>query len=186
MLAQESLNVALKLMRRALSVIYMSVGFFLAMIWALGSYTTLIIVAYLAVASVIYPHVFRPIIRFRKVAVALGISPKREKFYTTLGFTVSGMGLGAVLLTLAGTYGLIQLNVAPLLGMLATLLSLAGIMIGLVGAPGVFGVSEGGGLAVLLIAIVMYLIRPDLVLPVTAVLFMTLGVFSYWWCYLRG
>ena len=61
-------DVVKKLLRGALSVIYITVVFFLVLTWLWGNYVgvTALVIAYLVRASILYPHVFRPLIRLGK------------------------------------------------------------------------------------------------------------------------
>lgn len=179
-------DVIRRLLRRALSVIYVTVGFFLILTWVWGNYVGVIalVIAYLVCASILYPHVFRPLIKFREVTKVL--SRGTTSVFKVFGSLSSAFGLAAVALLITKQFYSVPTYLVPLMGALATLVSLVAMVLALLKSPKLYGLPEALATAVLGLAIVLYFIRPSTVLPITGASFMCLGMYTYYFYYVRA
>ncbi len=178
------LVVAKRLLRRALSVVYTSVGFFMVLAWVWRDYVgvTVIAIAYLVGASILYGHVFKPLIRFREVARVFS-GCKTVNVVKYLGFTASAFGLSAIVSMVLSSYLNIPGYVTPLLGIIATVVSIILLLIGVYGSIELFDPPEIGVIVLLGLAIVLYVVKPSLVLPIVGCSFMCLGMYTYYLYY---
>ncbi len=184
-MGEEVLIVAKRLLRRALSTVYTSVGFFLVLTWIWGDYIGIIpiAIAYLVIASLFYGHVFRPLIRFRKIqSMVTGYS---VNVYKIMGAIISVFGLTAILSMILRNYLGIPEYVTPLTGIIATVLSIIVLLIAIIGSPDLFEAPEIMVVIVLLLSIILYILKPSLVLPVTGASLMGIGLYTYRVYYLK-
>ena len=185
-MSDEILDVAKRLLRRALSTIYMSVGFFLVLLWIWEDYIGVLalVIAYLICASILYGHVFKPLVKYRKLSSLMGYRPLN--IFKILGFTASAFGLLAIAATIISKYYTIPTHIIPLSGIVAVIVSIVALIIAIYSSPEFFGLPETVTILLLALTIVIYLIRPSLVLPIIGTSFMALGMYTYWLYYLRA
>ncbi len=177
--------IAKRLLRRALAVVYMSVGFFLILVWIWGDYIRVIpiVITYFVVASLLYGHVFRPLARYRRIqSVLMGIDVNVFKIF---GFTASLLGLLAIATVILREYMNLPGNITPLMGILATIVSVIALLTAIIGSPRLLGIPEILVMVILVGAIILYLVKPSYVLPVTGASLIIVGMYTYWSFYLR-
>gem|GEM_PF-6279067 len=184
-MSEEIMVVARRLLRRALSVVYMSVGFFLVLIWVWGDYVGVIpiAIAYLVIASLLYGHVFRPLYRFRRIQSIL--SGRQVSLFKAMGFIISAFGLAAILSMILREYLELPDYVAPLMGIIATALSITVLLVAITGSPKLMGAPEILVVIILTASIILYLVKPSLVLPITGASLMGAGMYTYYLYYLK-
>lgn len=175
-----------RLLRRALSVIFMSVGFFMVLTWVWGNYVgeAAIAIAYLIAASLLYSHVFKPLLRFRDVSRYL---PRRgPNVFKYGGFTASALGILALATTLAKALTPIPSYIPALLGASAVATAVATLVAAALSSSGLLGLPEALASLIIALSIPLYLVKPSLVLPVVGASLMATGMFTYWAYYLRS
>jgi len=186
-MSEEILDIAKRLLRRALSTIYISVGFFLVVFWVWEDYigVSALVIIYLICASILYSHVFKPLVKYRKLSSIMGYNSLN--IFKILGFTASAFGLIAIVTTIIKEYYYtIPDYIISLAGLLAVIVSVIALIIAIYGSPKLFGLPEIAAIIILASTIVIYLFRPSLVLPIIGTSFITLGVYTYCIYYLRA
>ncbi len=180
----EVVVIAKRLLRRALSVIYMGIGFFMVLAWIWRDYVGVVVIAiaYLIGASILYGYVFKPLFRFRELAI---LTTGRANMFKYLGFTASLFGLAALLSMIIGKYVEIPSYTTPLLGMIAIVVSISILLIGVYGSPKLLDLPDIIAILLLGSSIIIYLVKPSLVLPVIGSSFMVLGMYTYYLYYLK-
>ena len=171
-------TVVKRLLRRALSTIYLSVGFFLILAWAWRNYLGIVItaIAYIATASIVYSHVFRPLFRLRDVCSLLRHEPARV--VKVLGAAASCLGLVALVLSILSALAKVPRNVVPLAGSVATVLAVGSLSY-LVARSRLASVVDAIAVANLALAIITYFAAPGLALPLAGTVFLALGIYGY-------
>lgn len=179
---EEALVIVKRLLRRALSVIYISIGFFMVLAWIWSNYlgVAVIAVAYLVGASIIYGYIFKPLIRYREF-----IASKTVEINKVLGIIASIFGLSAMITMIIREYIELPVNLPAYLGLSAVIVSLILLLIGLFGSSELFGVPEIGAIVLLGATLILYLLKPAYVLPVIGTSFMCLGMYTYWLYYMK-
>ncbi len=175
-----------KILVRALSAVYTSIGFFMVLLWILNDYVGVVAISiiYLVVASTLYSHVFRPLIRYHKIYDTIGI--KTVNIYKILGSIASIFGLSALLLSIMGNYIATLSQYIPLLGLLAIIVSIAMLTYSVIQQSSLFREEMFiMTIAVLGVTLILYIIASNLVLPIVGTLFISIGVYSYWLYYLK-
>ncbi len=186
MLLEDIHRVIQKVLARALSAVYISIGFFMVLLWLWSDYVGVVAisVAYLVAASILYSHVFRPLIRYHRIYDIMGV--RTVDIYKILGFTASVFGLLALLLSIMSNYFTTLSHYIPLLGLLAIIVSIAMLTYSVIQQNSLFRKEMSIMTIVVLGAtLVLYTISPNLVLPIVGTLFMSMGMYSYWLYYLK-
>ncbi len=182
-MSRELACITRKLLRRALAVVYASVGVFTFLVWVWRNPVGLAIIglAYIAVASTIYSHVFRPLIRARHIAPIITGSPRIPRISMYLGYTASVLGVTALILSIAKAFMGYEVlaKVIPLLGLLAIMVTIVLLVISSYGLPNLMKPLDSAIIPILVFIVVTYMIEPSIVLPVSSLSFIMLGIAMY-------
>ncbi len=184
-MVEELVEVEARLVRKALSIVYISIGFFMVLAWLWESEVglTAVAITYLATASVIFPHVFKPLIRFSRYSALLGT--KWVATVKVFGFVASAFGVAALLATALGPCIVGAGQAAPILGLAATSVAIITLFIAALMPAHLFGFPEAGAVTVFAATVVTYAVRPSFALPTFGAAFMCLGALTYWLYYVK-
>jgi len=171
--------VARRLVRRALAVMYLSIGGFALLAWLWRSVVGAIVVGvvYVVLASALYSHVFRPVLRARALEPLLARRGASLRIVRALAALVSCVAMAALVAS-ALRLEVHGLMLAPLLGASSALLASAMLVYALRGsrlssAPDILAALCIG------LAVLLYVLTPSLVLPVVGSVMLVAGCWSY-------
>ena len=171
--------VARRLVRRALAVMYLSIGGFalLAWVWRSAVGTITVAAIYIALASALYSHVFRPVLRVHALKPLLARRGFSPRFVRALASAVSCVAMVALVAS-ALRLEVRGLMLAPLLGASSALLASAMLVYALRGSR-LSSASDILAASCIGLAVLLYVLTPSLALPVVGSAMLGAGCWSY-------